>query len=346
MGFNTIANYGPFQSPRQVELFGFRPWGECHEWQSLIRQNHLLGVYGVKYIVAADQKFTSSLDQRPRRFVPVDPQKSLLGELWQTEQDGWAARLGAAAKLEGDGEKQIVTLRTPLMFLPSQAWKELTTDGFFGGRHIFRISFDARAPQGGAAGYLRAELVHGDTALGLTVEPEQIGARWRHFEGILFSNGGSSSFGPLRIMSPSERPIEVRNLTLATVYAHALSESCLMPGAYQKLVELPPVNEDDPPVVIYRNWQWRPPSGRLTSATTQPASRPSTQPASDLDDLEWLKYPPAGANLDNIVPADISIPPTDSPAKLLWCVTLPVGVFYVVMVLLVIVRNVRGVRRP
>ena len=353
MGFSTIANYGPFQSPAQVQLFGFRPWGECRDWETLIRHNRLLSLYGVKYILAAQDdktsiktRFCDAIDTvfchskidfngKPDNISPDGD--NLLSDRWQTEQSMWAERFGVAAKVQGKGADQTITLKTPFMFWPSQVWQEAR---LWDGTGV-RIRFDARATEGGAAGFLWAEILRRERHRtdGLTIEAEQIGPEWRHFE--LFSENYSDSC-TFRLFTLSERPIEVRNVSLRPCEVGSILEETIIrderipPGekVYLKLVELPPVNPGDPPVAIYENRLWRPvkdiPKGCHPEAVG---------PVPTNEQLEAVKYPPPGAKLENLPVPDISLRPVDNPAGLIWRLTLPAMGLYGLIVVVAAVRK-------
>ena len=333
MGFSTIANYGPFQSPAQVQLFGFRPWGECNDWYSLIYRNHLLSGCGVKYILAADYAYRRAVESARTPDWRQEAEGScVLGDNWQTEQSKWAERFGVTAKVHGKGPGQTIILKTPFMFWPSQAWQEagIPDPSGFG----TSISLDARAPEGGAAGFLRAEVV--GKGIGLTVEAEQIGQQWRHFE-CFRDNDNLSSRCIFRLFTLSERPIEVRNVSMraCTGYIPIPTDPKAPEHVYPKLVEFPAVNPGDSPVAIYENRLWRPDTPKRTWGCHAEVGGP----VPTNEQLEAVKYPPPGAKLENLPVPDISLRPVDNPAGLIWGLTLPAVCLYVLIVIVAVTRR-------
>jgi hypothetical protein len=340
MGFSTIANYGPFQSPAQVQLFGFRPWGECHDWASLIKNNYLLSLYGVKYILAVRENNFPSVYSSviEGAFVGISIQgNNLLGDRWQTEQTKWAERMGVTAQVRGKGADQTITLKTPFMFWPSQAWQESKVKVNDYSDRGYMISLDARAQEGGAAGFLRVEILNGGSRpVGLTVEAEQIGPEWRHFEGPAPIRFFDDSF-TFRLVTLSERAIDVRNVSFAPLLRRRpLNLSGSLTGGenvYRKLVELPAVNPGDPPVAIYENRLWR----SLKDTPKRTWGCHMEVPTNE--QLEAVKYPPPGAKLESLPVPDISLRPVDNPAGLIWGLTLPAVGLYVLIVIVAVVRK-------
>jgi hypothetical protein len=338
MGFLTIANYGPFQSPAQVQLFGFRPWGECNDWETLVRRNHLLSLYGVKYVLVTMEdddliydmpRFTLDITTAfSGDYIPRRPDgENLLSDQWTTEQRSFSP------KIQGSGRDQIITLRTPLMFRPSQAWQEV------GLRKLpdvhYRISLDARGPENGAAGFLRAETFpEGSHLGGFTIEADQIGPRWRHFEWV----EDLSSKVTFRLFTLSERPIEVRNVSvrraqeIPPIDKGEFDRGTIAVNVYRKLVELPAVNKGDPPVAIYQNMFCNP-------IKPAPGGPGANGPVPTNEQLESVKYPPSGAKLESLPVPDISLRPVDNPARLIWCLTLPAMALYVLIVIVAVTRR-------
>jgi hypothetical protein len=312
-------------------LFGFRPWGECHDWKTLIKKNHLLSLYGVKYILVEhdDANSLDAEDYDEYREKPIPDGDNLLKEPWATEQSRWAERFGVTAKVQGSGVGQTITLKTPFMFWPSQAWLSADLRGVDG---YLRLSFDARAPDGGAAGFLRAEILPPRSpAVGLTVEAEQVGPQWRHFEWVTADfTIVDEEICTFRLFTLSERPIEVRNISLRPRGKEPIDMGKLLAPhgdrcerVYNKLVELPPVNPGDSPVAIYQNMLWRP-------------IKPSAGPVPTNEELEAVKYPPPGAKLESLAVPDISLRPVDNPAGLMWGLTLPAVGLYVLVVIVAV----------
>jgi len=327
MGFNAIGNYGPFQSPYHVQMLGFRIWGLDRDWADHLRGNHLLSLYGVKYIIAADPKYREVLDSVtvPTQAKAADDE-NLLTQSWSTRQDRVSSAIGAAASITGT--KQIddtISLKTPLLWWSCEAWQPLKLSG----EGVYKISFDARGPQGGAACYLSAEITKAKCEpANAWFEAEEIGQDWRHFEcvtNVSDIGNGQGWAGPpaangqptLYVHSRGERPIEVRNIRLQKSHFRGPINfgGKLKAGdhVYTLLKELPARDPSQPPVAIYENRLAQPiPAGdRLTPATSE-----------NVDAIKYL------AEDTTVAPSklpDISLPPVKSPATLIKMVTLPVG---------------------
>jgi hypothetical protein len=62
LGVATLGSYGAWQSQAHAHLFGFDTYGRCREWAWLVRRNHLLSLYHVRYLVAARAEFRSVIE--------------------------------------------------------------------------------------------------------------------------------------------------------------------------------------------------------------------------------------------------------------------------------------------
>jgi hypothetical protein len=132
------------------------------------------------------------------------------------------------------------------------------------------MSLEARGPDGGAANYLQAVIFHKGAdwswfqpeAWDLTVPAEQIVTDWRAFRWTLRTEANFPRPLGVHLSSMSERPIEVRNLSVRKVSGWDVPEDAggLPVGAsvYRKVAEVPAVNRSDQPVVIYENLLARP----------------------------------------------------------------------------------------
>ncbi|MCE5279820.1 MAG: hypothetical protein ABFD92_05560 [Planctomycetaceae bacterium] len=251
-GFATINSYGPLKSPVPSHVFGFGPTGETPAWRELLDDNYLLSAYGVKYILAADPTFrrhVESVTVAPATGV-AKPQAEIPGDNWQLDR---ARQEGGVLTLECSKWAPVPQIAQAVQDVPS-------------GKGTYRLSFDARAPSGGAANVLGAELSDRRT---MTVPAEQIGADWRHFEATLenctdilpMQGGGEHDWdarAALRLYSMSERPIEVRNISLrAGERSRPVSwaGSPLKPGeaVYRLVTEVASLTGGHPPVAIYEN---------------------------------------------------------------------------------------------
>ncbi len=265
-GFRTINSYGPLKSPLPSHVFGFGPTGETPAWRELLDDNYLLSAYGVKYILAADGEFRRHIDSvliRNAQPAPAGPE--LLSDRWDLYN---ARREDGRLTLECSKWSPVPEIAQAVQEVPS-------------GDGIYRISFDARGPAGGAAHCLEVDFARKQAGQfvwprlkGMTVLSEQIGSDWRHFEASVFfqevrdfqiistwwnlpSLGGT---GPiiLRLYSMSERPIEVRNISLRAGGRSRpvnWADSPLEPGeaVYRLAAEVPSLPGGQPPVAIYEN---------------------------------------------------------------------------------------------
>lgn len=330
LGIATIANYGPFQSPAHARLFGFNVSGYNRNWAALIRRNYLLSLYNVRYVVAADavhRRVIESVRIQPGESEPDAPE--LLGENW------WLDR----AELIG----RTLRLRTAFLWNWSIAKQPVGTGtgaGPAGGLEpdgVYRISLEARAPDGGAANFLRAEVFQelGDgryyqaDELGLIVPAEQIGPQWRKFEWTfqptprLFApESGQLLF---RIFTMSERAIEVRRISLRKSRWDApidlggrLDARGRIGAVYEDVTPdgLQPLRPGDPRVHIYRN--------RLCLPDALASSRPPAT-AQRIELLRTLSKSDAAS-----VPQapDVSIRTTSDPTRILLLVTMPALLLY------------------
>ena len=81
---------------------------------------------------------------------------------------------------------------------------------------VYRISLDARGPDGGAANFIQADIGGkgpgggwlAPAGRGLVAEAEQIGTDWRHFEWTFQAEGDLSGQLAFRVLTMSEREIE------------------------------------------------------------------------------------------------------------------------------------------
>jgi len=302
LGFSSIAGYGPFQSPAHAQLLGFRIFGNSRDWPRLLRRNELLSLYNVRYVLAAEPQFRRVIESvRIPSVRPPGQGPNVLTRRWDLKR----------AELRGG----LLRLSTPFLWRRSEARQPVSLRA----GEIYRIALDARATDGGAANFLRAELFkpfedcswrRGDR-LGLTVFPEQIGPRWRHFEWTFLAPRDLGREVAFRVFTMSERPIQVRNISLRrSEWERPVDpEGRLRPGeqVYRKVAELRPRVEGDPPVVIYEN--------RLCRAATPVAK----QQAWDSDRLERLKWTERGPDEAPGEAPLLAVPqPSCSPARAAW----------------------------
>jgi hypothetical protein len=248
LGISTINSYGPFQSAAHAQLFEFKIFGTNRNWAWLIRRNELLSAYGVRYILTARKDVREVLDSAAVPDGPPLPDgPNLLTGQWALSE----------ARLEGG----VLGLRKPLMSYWSTAQQPVKVRA----GTIYRISLDARAPEGGAADYLRAELHTPDRdmpwpvkePLGLMAYPDQIGQDWRHFEWTFKTPDDIDANTAFRVYTQSERAIEVRGVDFRESHWDRPRSypSSIPPGQnlYLLRAELASRRHGDPPVAIYEN---------------------------------------------------------------------------------------------
>ena len=323
MGLATINSYGPFQSPAHARLFGFRIFGTTRGWADLLRRNYPLSLYGVRYVIASDRRHREVLEsvRIPAGGPPRDGPE-LIAEKWDLKN----------AELRGGN----LWLRTPVLWRTSEAWQRMRLEP----QAVYRIRLEARGPEGGAANFLQADYFeqadgrwYSAEGLQLIAHAEQIGTDWRRFEWTFrcprksFGEAGQTF---LRVFTMSERPIEVRAVSLRRSHwpVPANLGNRLAPGrgVYAKRAELGALNAGDARVVIYENLLWSP-----ARATVSPeAAR-----------IEAFRQAPESSGE---VP-DVSLHVDGDPSGLLYRLTLPAGgVYLVVGVAIVILRRRRGIR--
>lgn len=262
LGLSTLASYGPWQSPRHAQLLGLNICGDNRDWESLVRRNYLLGLCDVRYLVTTEgseyETVIRSTDILPE--APPDGPNVLA--------PGWTYSHAATS-----GEA--IRLSTPFMWLWSMASQPVPLKP--GG--TYRIALDARGPDGGAANFLRADILETGSGSayrqperwGLTAAAEQITPAWRHFEWVFTLPPTIEGQLTFRVFTMSERPIEVKSISLRESHSDApvfhgsnalfATRAKLSPGekVYKKVATLPPLHpvnplgQPNPPVVIYEN---------------------------------------------------------------------------------------------
>jgi hypothetical protein len=312
LGVATLGSYGPWHSPAHAHLFGFDTYGRCREWAWLVRRNHLLSLYNVRYLVAAGREFREVIESV--RLAPPPPQeKNLLTGQW---------KLSHALRLP-DG---MLRLQTPFLWRLSEAQQEVALET--GG--IYRIALDARGAEAGGGNFLRAEvflknpqvLPDGQTVqadgLGLTVIEERIGPAWRHFEWTFAWPGGQAGRNVFRVYTMSERPIEVRHVELRPAGwetpVHLFGRLEQGQAVYRKVAEVPSLTAGGEPVAIYENLLC-PPAG------TVPPRVPADERS--VERLRWLTNDDLGAGAGSLTVPDVGLAVGGDPSRLLWRVTLP-----------------------
>ena len=327
-GVATIANYGPFQSPTHAQLFGFRPWGLSRRWPDLLRRNALLSLYGVRYILAeAGSEHEQMLQSVRIPDTPPPPDgPDLLSKNWTLSH----------ATLDGP----TVRLRTSFLWMPATATQAL--GGRLRAKTIYRIALDARGPDDGAANFLQADLggkrADGGWSApadrGLVAEAEQIGPDWRHFEWTFQTGDDVAGDLAFRLLTMSERPIEVRNVSLRpSAWPAPVNLTGLAAGqrVYPKAADLPPLRAGDPNVVIYANRLWEP--GATHGGPATPAGN------------EWLRWRPASQGAIPHAP-DLALRVGRPPAWTLGGAAVPAGAGYLAILAIAAMRARRRAALP
>lgn len=296
MGVGTIANYGPMQSPAHAQLLGFGITGYNRDWQRLVRQNYLLSLYNVRYLLA---EAGSEFDAVLRDVAVTESQPTVIGP--ELAADAW--KFDHAVQRES-----VLELCTPFMWQQSTA--SMPIEPLVSGA-VYRISLDARGPAGGAANFLRADIFRTTPdgswwqpeAFGLTVAAEQIAPAWRHFEWTFAADGNlPADFLGLRVFTLSERPIEVQGVSLRRM---SQLDSPAQPGplhvgdkVYALRATLAPEHAGDAPIVIYEN---------LLARRDVPAAKMAPD---EIERLKWqppLDAPPVAPQLSMNVTAPTTV---------------------------------------
>jgi len=283
LGFESISSYGPLSPIEHARLFGFRPWGENGQWEWLIRRNHLLSLYNVRYVLAADPRFRGVIELVRIAEGPALPDgPELLGAEWSMANaglDGGILRLGPRWRLSPGWARQKVSL------VPGR---------------VYRIAMDLRAP--GRAGHMVAARFVADAgslsswrdeSACLRVDWEQFAPRWRHFEKT-FRYQGSEGRGDFEVVALGRGAIEVANVSLREVDWPAPvnlgGRLAAAEAVYRDLTPagLEPVRAGDPRVHVYEN--------RLCLPRSFPAEAAGGF-ADSLEVIEELRWWPEGYDL-------------------------------------------------
>ncbi len=202
-GVDNLAGYGPFQTGPHAHLFGLRIYGYGGQWRWLVRRNHLLSLYNVRYLLATEAHAevieSVIIDETP----PVPDGPNLLPAQWKTHRADVA-----------DG---VVTLVTPRMWDSAIA---ACDDVPLSAGTIYRIDLEARSPEG-AANWLLARICRNEPSFWpndcqLYVQPEHIGRTWRRHTWTFRTPAETPPGVTFRLETQSETPIEVRNVKLVT----------------------------------------------------------------------------------------------------------------------------------
>lgn len=253
---STISTYGPFQSAAHAHLLGFRIYGTNSEWQRLVRENRLLGLYGVRYLLAEE----GSEEARVIASVRWQPGREPAG-VGENLLPGFAAWEADNVEEPSPG---VVSLSTPLMWW----WSRVRCNVTLQGGQRYRMSLEARAPDG-AANFLQAEVLRFEQGGGyfrpaetsLVVQPEQLGDAWRRFEQIFVVPDEVAGAATFRLFTMSERPIEIRDVRLQASgrWEPKLTDPPVEArDVYQLVAACPAVRAEEPPVLVFENRFWSP----------------------------------------------------------------------------------------
>ena len=318
LGFRTISNYGPFQSPRHAHLFGFRIFGTNRNWARLVRRNHLLSLYGVRYLIAEADSEHSRVIESVRTTSPAadDDSPDLLTGAWKLKN----------AEARGD----VLHLQTHFLWRRSQATRPVT----MAPGEVYRIALDARGPGGGAANFLRVDVFKSfdgayfqRDAMAMIVHAEQIVPQWRHFEWTFQTPQELPEGLVFRIFTMSERPIEVRSVSVRrSRWESPLTPPDVPPGTavYGKLTEVDARDPSDARVSIYENLFCR-------SVQAAPAAGRPTEL-----EIESLKWADRAAFPEGLQPPSVAVHtkvwPENRMNVILVLTTAPAAVLYLAVV--------------
>ncbi|KKM85435.1 hypothetical protein LCGC14_1289040, partial [marine sediment metagenome] len=277
-GVQSIAYYGPLQPADHALLFGFRSWGANEHWRWLIRRNHLLSLYNVRYILAADEQFRRVIESVR---IPAGPPPPDGPNLLSESGRAWH---GA----NGQFSEGVMTLRGRALWVPDRISQSVD----LAPGQVYRMAVDVRAPEGPGNYISLAYIAHGDPPGAwpdgqpvMRIDTKQITPNWRHFERT-FRAGRSAQpiataaekplrwaqgTGVLEILTLSDRPIEVRNVTLRqSAWPAPINLGDRLRPGQRVYVDrtgrtggLDPIRPGDPRVHIYENALCRPRSFRL-----------------------------------------------------------------------------------
>lgn len=220
-------------------------------------------------------------------------------------------------------------MQTPFLWRRSQARQEIVLPA--GG--IYRIALDVRGPEDGGGNLLEAkvlrELPDGgeeDTAMGLTVIEERISAGLAALRVDPARAGVPGWPSAFCLDTASERPIEVRNVSLrASAWETPVTPFGALPegeAVYRKVAELPPLHAGDEPVVIYEN--------RLCLPAGMAAVRGPADEAS-IEHLRWMTGGEQPAMRTPINVPDVSLGHVPAgPPLVLWTTVPAAGLLAVV----------------
>ena len=360
MGFSSIASFGPFEHPRHAQLFGLSITGYSRDWPGLLRRNYLLSTANVRYIIGTEPVVREVLESvripespppadgpdllggadRGVGVSPADPSSSNSAERQAaTSAQGKPSATGFELSnvTAADG---VLRFQTPFMWRRCLASQNIEIKG----DTVYRIGLDARGPEGGAANFLRAEVLGaagGDNwdMTGLTIRQDEIGAPWRHFEWTFRSTADAAGERKFLLQSVSERPIEVRNVSLRESRIDAPLDPLrkLSPGqkVYRFRAEFPPLNAGDTPVFLYENL--------LARADIEPVSymiRTQDELETSIERLKW-DYPrsnPTAYEPPPSVAFTLFLPPYSA---LLLRTTLPATLVFAALATFFLVRSNR-----
>ena len=243
LGLETISYYGPFQPSAHARLLGFRAWGENHHWEWLIRRNHLLSLFNVRYVLAAQPEFREVLESVRIPEQPAQPDgPNLLTGTWDMTNGQWKG--------------SVLRICKPFLGFLAEATMSLDRAGVtLEEGQVYKVALDARAPQG--AGHLVNAGYKTPSLTCLRVDAEQITPRWSHFE--YFFTAPLLKDAAFRVMTLSDRPIEIRNITLCrSSWPTPINFGGRLAAGEPVYVDrtpygLPPIDPADRPVHVYEN---------------------------------------------------------------------------------------------
>ena len=292
MGISSIAGYGPFQTPEHGRLLGFDVAGKNEQWRWLVRTNHLLSLYGVRYLIVEDGSEHEQvlrdvmLGQGPMEIIG----SNLLGRQWDLARSSW--------------NENVLSMQGSAMYLPAVASVAVDLDT----EKFYRIRLEVRA-DGGAAGWLMAQMSglndrDGRSMPKLFIPAEQISEHWRRFELIFPAPSQATRDARLSLTTMSERRIDLRDVRLEQCsgwWAVESDRQVQAPQAvYRQVAVLKALKPGDADVKIFEN-----------SLASSDVIENAAALAMNDDEIERLRWRPLEQPLRQ---AAVGIPPADLPS--------------------------------
>jgi hypothetical protein len=327
----TIANYGPWQSPDHAHLLGFDQYGQNRQWRRLVRTNHLLSLYGVKYLIAADPEIREVIESVRTSGEGESP--LLAGPPGEAASQSPSGVLVGPWTIDGRPvEEEVLRLEPGWASVKVEAWRRAPVAG---GRSV-RLSLELRGLDGPASSAVWAQLVWRGKGLwrdgpGVTIDPARTGADWRRFAGTFrVPPDVEAGLGWVRVYTFARRGVAVRRVSLVEADKPSALDPTgrLAPGsrAYRRVAEVSPLEAGDDPVAIYENLLAMPVRGAGPAATPRA-----------IESLRWR--PDRAVWRAEVAPPDVSMEGETDPAWSLWRISLPAAALYLVACAIAVCRH-------